>query len=97
MAELIREKALRCLEEEVPHGVAVTVERMKFRKSAKHAKIADIEANIICERESHKGFVHEKFRLQSERFRIGKTKKANPNIIKQRENRRCASGIWIGI
>ena len=57
VAELIREKALRCLEEEVPHGVAVTVERMKFRKSAKHAKIADIEANIICERESHKGII----------------------------------------
>lgn len=57
VAELIREKALRCLEEEVPHGIAVTVERMKFRKSAKQAKIADIEATIICERESHKGII----------------------------------------
>ncbi len=52
VAELIREKALRCLEEEVPHGVAVTIEEMKFRRH-----IVDIEATIICERESHKGII----------------------------------------
>ena len=52
VAELIREKALRCLEEEVPHGIAVTVETMKFRK-----KIVEIEATIFCERDSHKGIV----------------------------------------
>lgn len=52
VAELIREKALRCLEEEIPHGIAVTVEQMKFKK-----KIVDIEATIVCERESHKGIV----------------------------------------
>lgn len=52
VAELIREKALRCLEEEIPHGIAVSVESMKFRK-----KIVDIEATIICERESHKGII----------------------------------------
>jgi len=52
VAELIREKALRCLEEEIPHGVAVTVEQMKYRK-----KIVDIEATIVCERESHKGII----------------------------------------
>ena len=52
VAELIREKALKCLEEEVPHGIAVTVETMKFKK-----RIVDIEATIICERDSHKGIV----------------------------------------
>ncbi len=52
VAELIREKALRCLEEEIPHGIAVTIEKMKWR-----GKIVDIEATIICERESHKGII----------------------------------------
>lgn len=52
VAELIREKALRLLEEEIPHGVAVSIESMKFRKG-----IADIEATIVCERESHKGII----------------------------------------
>lgn len=51
-AELIREKALRCLEEEIPHGIAVTIEQMKFRK-----KIVDIEATIVCEKDSHKGII----------------------------------------
>lgn len=52
-AELIREKALRLLNDEIPHGIAVTVEKMKERDNA----IMDIEANIICERESHKGII----------------------------------------
>lgn len=52
VAELIREKALRLLEEEIPHGIAVSIESMKYKK-----KIVDIEATIICERESHKGIV----------------------------------------
>lgn len=52
VAELIREKALKCLEEEIPHGIAVTVESMKFKK-----RIVDIDATIVCERESHKGIV----------------------------------------
>ncbi|MEG1847874.1 MAG: GTPase Era [Lachnospiraceae bacterium] len=52
VAELIREKALRLLEEEIPHGIAVSIESMKKRK-----KIMDIEATIICERETHKGIV----------------------------------------
>ncbi len=55
VAELIREKALRCLEEEIPHGIAVVIESMKFRKG--QSGIADIEATIICERESHKGII----------------------------------------
>lgn len=52
VAELIREKALRCLEDEIPHGIAVVIEVMKFRK-----RIVDIEATIVCERESHKGII----------------------------------------
>lgn len=53
-AEMIREKALQTLEDEVPHGVAVVVERMKQRKGQ---QIMDIEASIVCERESHKGII----------------------------------------
>lgn len=52
VAELIREKALRCLEDEIPHGIAVSIEQMKYRK-----KIVDIEATIVCERNSHKGII----------------------------------------
>ncbi len=53
-AELIREKALRILEDEIPHGIAVTIEQMKERKNG---SIMDIEATVICERESHKGII----------------------------------------
>ncbi|MDE5591325.1 MAG: GTPase Era [Acetatifactor sp.] len=52
VSELIREKALRLLQDEIPHGVAVTVESMKER-----GKICHIEATIVCERESHKGII----------------------------------------
>ncbi len=52
VAELIREKALRLLEEEIPHGVAVSIESLKYRKN-----IVDIEATIVCERDSHKGII----------------------------------------
>ena len=54
VAELIREKALRLLSDEVPHGIAVTIENMKYRKKA---HIYDIDATIICERDSHKGII----------------------------------------
>lgn len=53
-AELIREKALRLLEDEIPHGIAVTIEKLKERRGG---EITDIEATIICERDSHKGIV----------------------------------------
>ncbi len=53
VAEIIREKALRLLSEEVPHGIAVTVETMKQRSNG----LYDIEASIICEKDSHKGMV----------------------------------------
>ena len=54
VAELIREKSLRLLSDEVPHGIAVTIENMKYRKKA---HIYDIDATIICERDSHKGII----------------------------------------
>lgn len=52
VAELIREQALRILDDEIPHGIAVSVEQMKVTK-----KIVDIEATIICEKDSHKGII----------------------------------------
>lgn len=56
MAEIIREKALHALNEEIPHGIAVTIELMKERNTKK-GPITDIEATIVCERESHKGII----------------------------------------
>ncbi|MDD2417706.1 MAG: GTPase Era [Oscillospiraceae bacterium] len=55
-AELVREKILLSLREEVPHGVAVVVESIKERQSGDKV-ILDIEANIFCERESHKAIL----------------------------------------
>ena len=54
VAEVIREKALHALDEEIPHGIAVTIEKMRERKGQ---NIVDIEATIICERDSHKGII----------------------------------------
>lgn len=54
VAELIREKALRLLNQEIPHGIAVVIDRMKIRKKG---DIVDIDATIICERDSHKGII----------------------------------------
>ncbi len=53
VAEIIREKALRLLQDEIPHGIAVEIESMKERKNGMY----DVEAAIICERESHKGII----------------------------------------
>lgn len=52
VAELIREKVLRSLSDEIPHGVAVAIDSMKFEK-----KLCRIDATIICERDSHKGII----------------------------------------
>lgn len=52
-AELIREKALRMLDEEIPHGIAVVIDQMKERKNG----MFDIDATIVCERDSHKGII----------------------------------------
>lgn len=54
VAEMIREKALRCLDKEIPHGIAVVIDRMKDREGG---NLVDIDATIICERDSHKGII----------------------------------------
>lgn len=53
-AEIIREKILRLMDKEIPHGIAVSIEKMRERDDS---DILDIEATIYCERESHKGMV----------------------------------------
>ncbi len=53
-AEIVREKALRLLDDEIPHGIAVAIERMKERPDG---HLVDIDATIICERDSHKGII----------------------------------------
>ncbi|MBQ6876076.1 MAG: GTPase Era [Lachnospiraceae bacterium] len=52
-AEMVREKALRLLADEIPHGIAVTIEKMTERDDG----LFDIEANIVCERETHKQII----------------------------------------
>ena len=52
-SEIIREKALLCLKEEVPHGIAVTIEKYTQRDDG----LTEIQASVICERDSHKGIV----------------------------------------
>ena len=54
VAELIREKALRNLKDEIPHGVAVCIDSMKERN---RGNMMDIDATIVCERDSHKGII----------------------------------------
>jgi GTP-binding protein Era len=54
-AEMIREKALHALQNEVPHGIAVSIDQMKLREGKR--PIYDIDATIICERDSHKGII----------------------------------------
>ncbi len=90
VAELVREKALRCLEEEIPHGIAVVIESMKFRKG--QSAIADIEATIICERESHKGIIIGK--KGAMRKRIGS--QARPEIEEMLE---CKANLqlWVKV
>ena len=55
--ETIREKALKLLQDEVPHGIYVEVEKMNLRQNKKGEDIYDIEATIYCLRESHKGII----------------------------------------
>lgn len=55
--ETIREKALKLLDEEVPHGIYVETQKMKLRKTAKNENIYDVEATIYTIRESHKGII----------------------------------------
>ncbi len=54
VSEVIREKALHHLQDEIPHGIAIVIEKMKERKNG---KITDIEATVVCEKDSHKGII----------------------------------------
>ena len=54
VAEMVREKALRNLSEEIPHGIAVAIDRMRERP---RGDLIDIDATIVCERDSHKGII----------------------------------------
>ena len=54
VAEIIREKALHALDDEIPHGIAVYIDQMKERD---RQNLIDIDATIVCERDSHKGIV----------------------------------------
>ena len=54
VAEIIREKGLHALDDEIPHGIAVYIDRMKERRGQ---NIIDIDATIVCERDSHKGII----------------------------------------
>ncbi len=51
-AEIIREKALRLLKDEIPHGIAVTIDKMEFKKG-----LCNVDATVLCEKESHKGMI----------------------------------------
>lgn len=53
-AEIIREKILRLMDKEIPHGIAVSIEKMRERENK---EILDVEAVIYCERETHKGMI----------------------------------------
>ena len=55
--EVIREKALKLLDDEVPHGLYVVVEKMELRKTKTKEDIYDIDATIYCLRKSHKGII----------------------------------------
>ncbi len=59
VAELIREKALKLLDDEIPHGIAVSIDRMKERgeNQSKGGGMIDIDATIVCEKDSHKGII----------------------------------------
>ena len=57
VAEMIREKLLRMLDKEVPHGIAIDLERFVERDTAEGEPIFDVEATVICEKESHKGII----------------------------------------
>lgn len=57
VSEIIREKVLDNMQDEIPHGVAVVIENMKERTNAGGEELADIDATIYCERDSHKGML----------------------------------------
>ena len=57
VSEIVREKALRCLRDEVPHGIAVYTDSMKEREKKNGEILMDIASTLVCERDSHKGMI----------------------------------------
>ncbi len=57
ICELIREKMLRCLQKEIPHGVAVCIERLFEKDNSEGEPILNVEATIYCEKDTHKGII----------------------------------------
>lgn len=89
VAELIREKALRTLDEEIPHGIAVSIDSMKERKSG---NMIDIEATIVCERDSHKGIVIGKGGAMLKKIGIA-ARKDIENMLEQKVNLQ----LWVKV
>lgn len=89
VAELIREKALRILDEEIPHGIAVSIDKMKNRPKS---DIVDIEATIVCERESHKGIVIGKNGAMLKKIGI-QARKDIENMLEQQVNLQ----LWVKV
>ncbi len=56
-SEIIREKALKLLNDEIPHGIYIDIEKFSSRQTTKGKEIYDIESKIYCLRESHKGII----------------------------------------
>lgn len=89
VAELIREKALRILDEEIPHGIAVSIDKMKNRPKS---DMVDIEATIVCERESHKGIVIGKNGAMLKKIGI-QARKDIENMLQQQVNLQ----LWVKV
>lgn len=89
VAELIREKALRILDEEIPHGIAVSIDRMKNRPKS---DIVDIDATIVCERDSHKGIVIGKNGAMLKKIGI-QARKDIENMLEQQVNLK----LWVKV
>lgn len=88
VSEIVREKALRCLNEEVPHGIAVDVIQMKQAKNGKY----NIEVDLICEKDSHKGIIIGKEGQTLKR--IGETARYE---IEKFLNNRVNIKIWVKV
>lgn len=89
VAELIREKALRTLNEEIPHGIAVSIDKMKTRSDG---KVIDIDATIVCERDSHKGIVIGKSGVMLKKIGT-QARKDIENMLEQKVNLQ----LWVKV
>ncbi len=95
-AELIREQALRLLDEEIPHGIAVAIESMKEEKDTSvrhsHKNKMVIEATIVCERDSHKGIIIGKQGAMLDKIRRG-ARKSIENML----DMKTELNLWVKV